>query len=572
MTLQKGVNVREGLGVAAITGRGARITGLMGTFQKGPLNKAVFVGSMAEAQGLFGNEAVTGTTSHYDLVDFFNNAGDAQLAVVNVKGPAAVRAFVTVNDIDSSPQPTLTIRCKWFGAWGNLLRVSIAPDSRLITRLTAQVSASATTATLQSVAQLETGSVLKFDNGTQSEKVTLDTVTPSASGDGTGIVTWTGGLTNTYTVALTTASSQEFMIIVYHRTLEIERFKGLSKNPLVSFFHTKVVNIDEKNYPIETVDVTSPSTPLYDQWPSVASATTPVALTGGTDDVGGLESSHWIGSADNGTGLYAFETIEGLFRIACPNPKINTSPADGYEAVMRALLAYAKAKTAKARGFELYMETPFNTSVTDAILFARKFEGREIANWYDWQTGLVNGATVVSPVIGAVLGVAAKKDASFGIFESVGNKEIVLRGKPYYKYSEANDQLMSQSNINTITPNGARVWGGYTLAANPLWKFLNHSEQFNDIAQTLKSETGDVAFKPINDRTKAMLQRRLDNYFRNKLNDGEITSYGVAISQVGSDTLRVNLSIGLVGVAEKIDYVMSFDNTGFVESSLGAAA
>lgn len=570
MTLQKGVNVREGDSVAAINGRGARITGLLGTFAKLPLNKVFYAGSLAEAQALCGTEAVAGTTSYYDLVDYFANAGNAQLAIVNVKGPAAAQALRTFNDIDGSPQPTLTIKAKPYGVYGNSLSVVIQNDSRLLTRLAVQASSTATSATLQSVALLEVGSVLKFDNGTVNEKVVLDTVTPSSSGDGTGVVSWTGGLTNTFTTALTTVSSQEFMIIVYRNSVEVQRFKGLSKNPAVSFYHTKVVNIDAKNYPIETVNVVSPSTPLYDQWP--AQQLTALPLTGGDDDVDGLEAGDWIGSAVTGTGIYAFESVEGLFRIACPNPKINTSPADGYETVLRALLAYAKTKTATAKGFQIYAEVPFNTAIADAITWAKKFEGRELSVWYDWQTGLVSGATVVNPVIGAVLGAAALKDAQYGIYESVGGKDVTLRGVPYYKYSEANDQLLATNKINTLTPNGARVWGSYTLAANPLWLFLNHSEQFNDIAQTLRAETTDVTFKPINDRTKSMLQRRLDNYFRGKLQDGEITMYTIALSQVGSDTLRVSLTIGLVGVAEKIDYVMNFTNIGFVDASVSAAA
>ncbi|MGB5105587.1 MAG: hypothetical protein WBP42_02625 [Candidatus Zixiibacteriota bacterium] len=570
MTLNKGVNVREGESVAAITGRGARVTGLLGTFQKGPVNKPVYCGTLAEAQAMFGDDAVAGTTSYFDMVDMYSNGGSMQAAIVNVKGPAAAQALRTYNDIDASPQPTLTVKAKAYGAYGNSLSVVIANDSRMATRLVAQASSTAISATLQSVAQLEVGSVLKFDNGTQTEKVVLTTVTPSSSGDGTGAVGWVGGLTNTYTTALTTVSSVEFQIIVYRGVIEIARIKGLSKNPDVTFYHTKLVNIDEKNYPIETVNVVSPSTPLYDQWP--AESLTPLLLTGGDDDVDGLESADWIGSAVNGTGIYAFESVEGLFRVAVPNPKINTSPADGYETVLRALLAYAKTKTASAKGFEVYAEVPFGTAVADAITWAKKFEGRELSVWYDWQTGLVKGATVVSPIIGAILGAAARKDSQDGIYASVGNHDITLRGTPYYKYSEANDQLMSANNINTITPNGARTWGAYTLAANPLWRFLNHSEQFNDIAQTLKVETGDITFKPINDRTKSMLQRRLDNYFRSKLADGEITMYTIVISQLGANTLRVNLSIGLVGVAEIIDYVMNFSNTGFVDASVGGAA
>lgn len=568
MTLNKGVNVREGEGVAAITGRGARITGLMGTFQKGPLNKVVYVGNRAEFENMFGTEAVTGTTSYYDAIDMFNNGGNMQAAIVNIKGPSAARAELTVQDIDASPQNTLKIKAKPYGAYGNYLSVVVANDNRLTTRLVAQVNAAAVTATLQSVALLEIGSIVQFYNGTNTEKVVVTNVAPNA--DGTGVITWVGGLTNIYTAELTTVTSLEFMIVVYYKGSEIGRFRGLSKNPAVSFFHTKIVNIDENNYPIETEDIVSASTPLYDQWP--AQVLTPTVLTGGSDNVSGLGAANWIGSSANGTGIYAFESVEGLFRIACPNPSIATSAEDGYKQILRALLAFAKTKGKAAAPFEIYAEVPFNKSVADAITFAKEFEGRELSLWYDWQTAKVDGVDVVTSVVGAVLGAAASKDAALGIYHSIGMYPVVLRGVPYYKYSEANDNLMSGSGINTITPNGARIFGGYTLAANPIWRFVNHSEQFNDISQTLKVETRDVTFKPMNDTTISTLQRRLDNFFRGKQADGEILSYTIAITPAAANVLRVNLGIGLVGVAEKIDYVLKFDNTGSVEANLGAAA
>ncbi len=568
MTLNKGVNVREGDSIAAITGRGARITGLMGTFARGPLNKAVYCGNRAEFEAIFGSYAVPLTTSYYDAIDMFANGGNMQAAIVNVKGPAAAQASRTIQDIDASPQNTLKIKWKGYGADGNRASFALTDDSRLVTRLKAALNPAGTSASLESVALLEAGSVLKFNNGTQSEKVVVLTVTPNP--DGSGTVTWTGGVTNTYTVANTTVSSVEFMIIVYYDNVEIKRFRGLSKNPTVSFFHTKVINVDEMNYPIETEDIVSPSTPLYDQWP--ATNITPLTLTGGDDDVDGLEVSHWIGSAVNGTGVYAFETVEGLLRLACPNPKINTSASDGYKQLLRAMLALANTRDRSARGFEVYAEVPFGTSVNDALVFSREFEGRLLSLWYDWQTGKVAGNEAASPIIGALLGAAAAKDASLGIYHSIGNYPIVLRGVPYYKYSEANDNLMAEYGINTITQNGARVWSGYTLSANPLWRFVNHSEQFIDIAQTLKTETADVVFRPMNDSTINRLHRRLDDYFRGKQADGEILNYTISVAPAAANVLRVSLSIGLVGVAEKIDYVLKFDNSGFVETELGAAA
>lgn len=568
MALNIGVNVREGEGVAAITGRGARITGFMGTFQKGPLNKPVFVGNRAEFESMFGTEAVAGTTSYYDAIDMFNNGGNMQAAIVNIKGPSAAKAEVTLQDIDSSPQNTLKVKAKPYGDYGNKLSVSILNDNRLSTRLTAQANAAAVSATLNSVAQLEVGSIVQFYNGTNTEKVVVTNIAPNA--DGSGVITWSGGLTNVYTAELTTVTSLEFMIVVYYKGNEIARFRGLSKNPAVSFFHTKVINIDANNYPIETEDVVSASTPLYDQWP--AQVVTPVVLTGGSDNVSGISAAHWIGSSANGTGIYAFESVEGLFRLCCPNPSISTSAEEGYKALLRAMLAFAKTKSLTAAPFEVYCEVPFNKSVADALLFRNEFEGRNLAVCYDWQTGKVNGADVVTSIVGAALGAAAAKDAALGIYHSLGNYPISLRGVPYYKYSEANANLMAAAGINMITPNGARFWGGYTAAANPLWRFLNHSEQFNDIAQTLKLETRDVTFKPMNDTTISTLQRRLDNYFRGKQADGEILSYTIAITPVNGNTLRVNLGIGLVGVAEIIDYVLKFDNTGSVEANLGAAA
>jgi len=556
--LYKGVNIVEGQGLSAISGRSQTVTGIMGTFYKGPLNKATLVTNMAQFERTFGNKPLTGITSYYDVKGFFANVGEAALAIVNVKGPAAAKATKTLQDIHGTPKDTIKISALSEGDHGERLTVDVLDDNILVTGIpSGTVASGAVTATLKSTTGLEIGSIVKFDNGTNNEKVLLTSINKQ-----TNQVGWSGGLTNSYEFSVSTVKSIEFKVIVYENANEVERWTGLSINEDVTFHCEKLINNHSLYITIEDLD--SVSAPLATQMP--AQTTSSQALTGGDDDLDGLQESHWSGSAGSGTGIYAFSGVNGLFRVACINPMINTGPEAGYLVVVQNLLNFANAQ----QDVQVYAEVPYNKSQADAVIFAAKFEGRRLCIWYPWIKVVESGSVIWISPVGSVLGTAARKDAERGIYKNVGN-EPVAYGSDIERYStRTEEETLNEGGVNTIVVrSGLKTWGGRTRSASTNFRFINYSELFNDISRTLKGEVGDVSFEPNNSVTRAKLTRRITAYLNSKILEGGIVAFATRCDdtnnpgdQVAIGILNCEIEYQPAGVAEKIVFTVTSSPAG----------
>lgn len=565
MTLYKGVNVIEGQGVSPIEGLSQTVTGLMGTFERGELNKATIVTTLADFQRKFGSKALTGITSYFDVKSFFAKAGEAALALVNVKGSAAAKADKTFQDINGTPADTLKVEAASEGAHGNNLTVEILDDSILTTSLQAQVDAADESATLVSTTGLVIGSFVQFDNGTNQEKVVLTSVNSQ-----TGLVQWSGGLTYTHTIALTVVTSIEFEVVVYENAIQVEDHPGLSMNDDVSFYCESVIN-SSSNY-IRVTDLDSASTPAYRAMPDATTAPTALDDTAGDDDLDGLELEDWQGSAALGTGIYAFGGVANLFRIGCPNPKINTDADESYATLVQDLLNYARLR----QDIEVYAEVPYGKTQAEAVTFAAGFEGRELGIFYPWVSAIEAGGKIwVSPVAG-VLGAAAEKDARRGIYKNVGNERLAY-GTDIERYStRTEEETLNNAGVNTIIlDQGLKIWGGRTQSAVTVWRFINHSELFNYISATLKGEVGDVAFEPINAVTMQNLSRRIEAFFNRLVVDGGVIAFVVQCdstnnppAQTALGYLNCAIEYQPAGVAEKIIFTITSSPAGITSTLL----
>jgi len=563
-TFNKGVNIIEGQGLSPVDGSSQTVTGIMGTFWKGVLNKAIVVNNMAEFERTFGAFPLTGITSYYDVQGFYSAVGEAPLAVINVKGPAAAKAYLTVVDKAGSPASTLRIQARSEGAWGNNLTVEVLDQNVIVTAPTVNIpTTTAISATLRSTTGMEVGTFLKFYNGTNTEYRELTAVNHT-----TNVVQWVVGLTYAYTTVNGVISSLEFKIIVYEGSVEVERWEGLSMNDSVSFFCEKVIS-DNSNY-IEVVDLDATGynalSTNYLTMPAVTSAPTALTTVAGADDTANIEKAHWTGSAGSATGIYAFAAVPNLFRIGCPNPKILTSADAGYIEVVQALLNFANTQ----QDIEVYAHVPYGKTVAEAVTFVGNFEGRRLCIWYPWVKITDNGATVWVPPVGPVLGTAAKKDRDRGIYKSIGNEPIGYGTDLERGLLRTEEETANDAGVNTIIASqGLRTWGGRTRSATTNFRFINHSEQFNDISRTLKSEIGNVTFEPNNAETRAKLVRKIVAYFNEKVKEGGIIAYSIKCDdsnnpseQVALGYLNCWIEYQPAGVAEKIVFTVTSSPAG----------
>lgn len=571
MTTKVGVNIAEGAGrVMPVEGIATGATGLLGVFTKGPLNVATAVYSQADFERQFGSAGVPGTTSWDSVRAFFAKVPTGVLHVVRVAHSTAAKAYKNCDDQNSTPASTLKIAAKNEGSWGNNITVAVAVCNTLSTTLLANVSAAATNARLTSIGSLEVGSDLSFYNGSNTEYRRIIQIDAA-----TNTVYWTTGLTYAYTTANGVIKSVEFTIAVYYKGLLVETHTGLSMNDEVSFFAETAVN-SVSEY-IEVTDLKTVDTDYKDQ--PVAFAAT--ALTTGADGLTDVVASDYVGTQAAKSGVYAFDNVANLFRFCCPNPKLTDAvPATAYQGLVQSLLDYAKARVT----VQYYADIAYGTSVANAVIFAANFEGRQLAFFWPWCKVVQNGLTIWLPPSSLVLGTAVDKDNRRGVHKNVGNETLALAIDLEYSVSVSEGETLNDAGINTIRKMSGRglvVYGGRTRSAETKWRFINWSEYWNYVAESLKVALADVPFETNNEMLWSRCRQRVGDFCALEQQKGALfnaaspgdPAYLVKMdsdnnlaAQVAAGIASLSLEFIPAGVAEKFVITLSGSPAGFAVS------
>lgn len=553
MTYKVGVNVVEGQAASPISGVSTAVASIIGTFHKGPLNKATLVTSMAQFEATFGDRPAAGSTSYYSVKAFFAKAGTGQLYIVRVASGTAAKALVNLDD--AAAADTLRISALSEGAWGNSLAVKPIAHNILTTTLQTSIIAGATSAVLTSVGGLEVGSDIEFDNGTNQEQVRLTAVDAANR-----TVTWVGGLINPYTTANATVTSLEFGLEVYLNGVREELLTGYSMNPDVSFFVQKAL---VSSY-ISTLDVKATKDDTYEDLPAPLSV--PVPLTSGADGLSDVLASHYQGSQAAKTGVYALDEVDNLFRFACPDPLLTDAVEEtALIALTQSMLDYADARA----NIQYYGDIPDDKTPSQAVTFAENFEGRRLAMFWPWVKVLENGSDIYLPPSAFVLGAAVDKDYRKGIHYSVGGEKLAYAIDLKYHVSRDEGETLNDAGVNTIRKfigAGIKLFGGRTRSAVSAWRFLDQSEYWNYVAQTIERNLQDVVFQPNTPSLWATIRRRVTAFLADEQAKGALfdvtnqtgAAYAVVIdatnnsaSEIASGLLHLDIEYTKASAAEK---------------------
>lgn len=562
MNLNKGVNIVEGVTASTVEGIATNRSAIIGNFLKGPVNVATLVTTMTEFERVFGTKPATGTTGYYSVAAFFAKLGSAPLWVVRIASSSAAQSTLTIVDRQGTPASTLQVDALYEGADGDYTSVAVADDNILSTIPSANIDAAATSASLQSIGGLEVGTWVEFDNGTQQEQRQITGIDVANKQ-----ITWATGLTYAYTTANGSVISQEFKLLVYYKNNLVETWEGLSMVDDVTFHIEKIVN-DNSNYVVVT-DLKASDAGFTDM-PAVTAKT---ALAGGADGLSDVVGSDYEGSASLGTGIYALDGIENLFRICCPNPKLtDVDAAAAYKQLVQKLLDYADSRVK----MEVYVDIPYGTAEADAITWRAAYEGRRITGFYPWGGISLSTGTEYLPFSSGVMGAAVRKDNDRGVHKNIGNEVLGYYTVLEKSVSTANSELLNDAGINTVElKNGSiRVWGGRTFSAATAWRFLHYSEYWNYLAMTLEAGLQNIIFEPNDAGLWKRVTRILTNLLNNEKVSGAITAFTVVCDetinpqdQVALGKLKATIDYVPVGTAEKFEVVLTSSPSGIVANA-----
>lgn len=568
MINRPGVHVIEGQAASPISGVSTNISALIGNFERGPVNVATLVGSMGEFERIFGSKPATGATGWHSVKAFFASAGNgyAPLYIVRVTSDSAAKSTLTIQDQNGSPVDTLKIDARSEGAWGNSLQVEISNDNYLSTLPAANITAGDESATLKSVSNLEIGSLVEFDNGSNQEVVRLTGVNSASKS-----ISWSGGLSYSYTTENGSVKSLEFEIVVYQNNFEVERWPNLSMVNTVSHFCEKVVN-GSSDY-ISVSDLKSSDTDEKDR----PQATSRTSLTSGADGLDDVIGSDYEGSQADKTGLYALDSVRDLFRFCIPNPLLtDVDPEAAYLSLLQAAIDYAENR----RTVSFYADLPAAKTVAQAVTFRDNFESKKASLWFPWLTVSAFNETVNIPASPAVIGAAAKKDTDQGVFKNIGNEPLGFAVGLEHDVSDAELETLTDANINAvkaIIKGGIRTYGGRTLSNETAWRFIHVAELWNYFARSIMESTESIVFQPNNYATWKTVERLLDAFFSNETARGALFDpnnptgkpYVVVCDestnpsdQVAEGILKATIEYVPAGTAERFVVVLTSQPTG----------
>lgn len=506
-----GLNLKEGSSLSTIGGVSTSRVGLMGNFEWGELNKAVEVGNLADFYKKYGSEAPLGTTSFQSVKGFFAKLGSGSLWIVRCASATAAKATSTLQDRNGSPANTARIDAKYHGSRGNHISRQIADYNILSTTLLANISGGATSARLTSIGGLEVGSDISLYNGTNTEERRIISIDITNNQ-----VNWTTGLTNAYTTANGVIKSLEFSLLVYFKGILVETFNGLSANNSVSFFAEKKIN-GVSDY-VTYTDLKATDTDNKDRPAVIAAA----VLASGADGLSDVVANDYKGVQASKSGKYAFDSVEGLFRICCPNPKLTDGSAEvAYKGLIQDLLDYCNTR----KTIELYADFPTGKSVADAATFASGFEGRLLTFFYPWGIVRDKGIDTAVPPSSIVLGAAVEKDIRRGVHKNIGNESIPFFTDLVYNVSTTERETLAASGVNVIqkfSGRGIRTYGGRTRSSEGRWLYIHYSELFNYLANSLMISLADVPFEPNDELLWKTTKRRIESFLDSEQRKGSL--------------------------------------------------
>lgn len=567
-----GVNLVEGRALNPVAGISTAVGTFIGTFYKGPLNKATLITSWAQFERVFGDRPAPGSIDYYAVKGFFAGFQTAVLYVIRVASATATKATVSFNDQGGST-PTLRVDAKTEGLWGKRLAADTDLSSMLTTAPAVTISASATEASLNSIDGLEIGSDLKFYNGTNTEFKRITNIDFNNKK-----VYWSGGLTNAYTTVNGVITSFEFTLKIYLDNILVETFANLSMNNSVSFFCQKKIN-DVSEY-VTVTDLKASDT-SYTDTPAASSAAAALA-TNGVDGLSDITLTHWQGSEALKTGIYAMDTIPDAFRFCVGSPILtDADAAAAYRALIQSCIDYAY----KRKTLTFYSQVPYGTSVANAVTFGGNFAARHIQINSTWGKAIENNLPVWIPIAPLVMAAAIDKDYRRGVHKSVGNEPLRYIIDIDYNPNESEVTTLVNAGINPavkVPGQGIRVMGARTRSSVTDFKQLHYQEYWCYVGRSITTMLTSYLFETNDLVTRRAVQRAIASFLSKEEKVGALWAYAgqpayvVEMSEADNTPEKVAAGIASikityvpVGTIEKFVVELKGSSTGF---SLSAAA
>jgi len=528
MALNVGINVQEvdGRAAPAIQPADTSVAAFVGLTERGLPNRPVRITDLQQFRARFGahrRPPLNGFLA-YAVEGFFQNGGAAAY-LSRVVGSPSTAAFLTLNNRQAVPAPSLRISAGYRGQldpgpWGERLRIDVRDDPRGRTTVPGGAALAATSAVLASLDGFQVGRVVRFVDGLNIFYRRITGVLPAAS-----TIQWAAAAPIAPGLAPgVEAATAEFRLLVRYQASPTDEFAMVEDWRRLSLeTDSPDYAVDRINQPntgskfITALDLTG-AAPSGEENPAVASNQAPAAGTG-TEALPG--AADYAGDEALRTGLHALDA-SNIQLLAVPD--VHTLTAANRDAVVRAALTYCSRRgdcmlvgSAPDRVSPVAVprsRTDYTQPETDYVRLtvkpysagfqAAKVFGALYTPWIrilDPTAGGPNPARFI-PADGHLMGVFARTDLERGIFKAPAGNAALVRGAldvaAVFSDGEHTD-LVQNGLVNGIRPEpglGITVAASRTLSTDTRWWFVNVRLLFNFVKSSLKEGLRFVRQEP----------------------------------------------------------------------------
>lgn len=528
--LSPGVYVEEyESGAVPMEGVGTSTAGFIGLAEKGDvIGKPQLVTSFSDYMRIFGgylSETKYGDKRYlpYAVEHFFINGGSR--AFVMRVCPADAKAAATKSD------SILSFTAKNPGEWGNRIKVTVSPVSRVKTQV---YEVEGNSAAVRSVDGFNIGDVVEFADGKTSvyNKITAieektitfeNPVNPSIIDK--NLVPTKFIKSCEIDVSVKYGDAKEDYLFVSLNTESADYIVSrMAKSELVT------VEVGEAKPAAKPADAKDKKdAPAA---PAAAGIAAPfeavggkgdamiMQLSGGTDGiVAGITAADYIGK-DEGpgrrTGIQAFIENSDVSLMAVPGVTIPE--------VQMSLIAHCE--NLKSRFAVLDM--PKDRKKTDELLEYRDmFDSNYAAMYHPWVQIFdpLSKKNIIAPPSGSVLGIYARTDTAVGVHKAPANEVVRACTGLASSYNTAEQDLLNPKGVNLIRSfpgRGIRVWGARTVTSNATWKYINVRRLFIFLEESIRANTNWVVFEPNTEALWGRVKRTIEMFLASVWRSGAL--------------------------------------------------
>jgi hypothetical protein len=474
-----------------------RITGFVGMAAKGPLDTPRRISSWDEFVDVYSSSDIAHLSNSVE--GFFLNGGHT-CYVVRVAhrpragtqaGPEHAYASERISK-DGWDKPTLRVRAKSEGRWGNNIWVRFAQSTGAKSLLTRDLEVGSGEALVSATRGFERGALVRIYDRQNSDYVVLTEVDDRTIRWGTSTP-----VNRKYRAAGPTYF--EVVELELHVALRDRRevFRGLQLHPTSRRYVGRIVEQESRLVAVDDLGSKSP-------WPHILPVAEAAAkLTNGRDGSDTLTPEDMIGY-DNGpgdrAGLMSLAALDEVAILCCPDAMVFPTRKPGPEGDLGAQRVHDAMINMCENQKDRFavLDIPMTRDIETVRRWRRRTDTSYAAYYWPW-VGIVedDGRVVKVPPCGHMAGLYARCETETGVHRAPANEPLKGVVDLSLPLTEDDQGLLNSDSINCFRlSRGIRPWGARTSASDSSWRFVNVRRLFIMLRRALEEGSRWVVFEP----------------------------------------------------------------------------